>query len=450
MALPPSISTPRLLRLFKLIFYPLDYLEDYYKKYGDIFSFGQSETPFVYISNPQGIQEILTTDKTNFRSAAGGGFLTTLLGDNSLLFLQGKRHQRERKLLTPPFHGERLQSYAQLIDSITDEVTDKLEINHAFNVREIMQEITLKVILKAVFGITEGERYQKLQTLLKSWLSFFNSPANATIIFFSFLQKDWGNWSPWGRFLRIKAEIDDLIYAEIDERRQQENYQGKDILTLLMLAKDEAGNPMSNQELHDELITLLIAGHETTASSLTWALYWIHYCPEVEEKLRSHFSTLENKTDLLKVIKLPYLDAVCSEILRIYPVILTTFLRILETPLELMGYQFKPGTVFAPAIYLVHHREDIYPNSKEFRPERFLERQFSPYEYFPFGGGSRRCIGMELAKMEMKIVLFTLLSKYQFKLASARPLKPVRRGLTVAPPNGFKMIITKGLLTKNA
>lgn len=182
-----------------------------------------------------------------------------------------------------------------------------------------------------------------------------------------------------------------------------------------MLTKDEAGNPMSDQELHDELITLLIAGHETTASSLTWALYWIHYCPDVEEKLRLHFSILEKNTDLLNIVKLPYLDSVCSETLRIYPVIVTTFLRILETPLELMGYQFKPGTVFAPAIYLVHHREDIYPNSKEFRPERFLERQFSPYEYFPFGGGSRRCIGLELAKMEIKIVFVYSFIKISIK-----------------------------------
>ncbi|MEL4896667.1 cytochrome P450 [Crocosphaera sp. Alani8] len=443
MTLPPTISTPQTLRLFKLIFYPLDYLENYYQKYGEIFTFSKSDPLFVYISNPQGIKEILTTDKSNFKSAAGGGFLATLLGDNSLLFLQGERHQRERRLLTPPFHGERLKSYANLIYSISEEVTEKLAVNKAFNVREIMQEITLKVILKAVFGITEGERYEELQNLLKSWLSFFDSPANAMIIFFPFLQKDWGKWSPWGRFLQIKSKIKQLIYSEIQERRQQENYAGTDILTLLMLAKDEEGNQMSDQELQDELITLLIAGHETTASSLTWALYWIHYCPEVEEKLRSHFSNLDEFTDLLQLIKLPYLDAVCKETLRIYPVVLTTFLRISQTPLEIMGYQFKPGTLFAPAIYLVHHREDIYPNSKQFRPERFLERQFSPYEYFPFGGGSRRCIGMELAKMEMKIVLFAILSKYRLKLCSSRPLKPVRRGLTVAPPSNFKMILDK-------
>ncbi|MDJ0846460.1 MAG: cytochrome P450, partial [Crocosphaera sp.] len=273
MTLPPTVSTPRLLRLFKFIFYPLDYLEDYYQKYGDIFAFGRSETPFVYISHPQAIKEILTRDKNIFKSAAGGGFLSTLLGDNSLLFLQGERHQRERKLLTPPFHGERLQSYAQLIYAISHRVIEKLEINQPFNVRKVMQEITLQVIMKAVFGIREGERYQQLKELLTSWLSFFDSPANAAIIFFPFLQKDWENSSPWGRFLGIKAKIDELIYTEIKERRQQENYGGNDILTLLMLAKDEVGNPMNDQELHDELITLLIAGHETTASSLTWALY---------------------------------------------------------------------------------------------------------------------------------------------------------------------------------
>ena len=442
MNLPPPLSQPRLLRLFKLIFYPLDYLEDNYQRYGDIFVAGKSETPFVYISNPQGIQTILTRDKTDFKTGGGSGFLSTLLGDNSLLFLQGERHRRERKLLMPPFHGERLKSYANLIYSISDEVTDKLQINRSFNVRDIMQEITLKVILKAVFGITEGERYQRLQELLKSWLSFFDSPANAILIFFPWLRKNWGNWTPWGRFLQIKAEIQELIYTEIRERREQKKYEGTDILTLLMLAKDEEGKPLSDQELHDELITLLIAGHETTASALTWALYWIHFCPDVEDKLRFHFSNLNNNTDLLDIVKLPYLDAVCKETLRIYPVLLTTFIRVLQTPLELMGYQFKPGTVFAPAIYLVHHREDIYPNSQQFRPERFLERNFSPYEYFPFGGGSRRCIGMELAKMEMKIVLYTILSKHKLKLPSSRPLKAVRRGLTVAPPSNFKMILS--------
>ncbi|MGK7940379.1 MAG: cytochrome P450 [Crocosphaera sp.] len=445
MNLPPFISTPRLLRTFKLIFYPLHDLELNYQKYGDIFCRGTVETPFVYLSNPEAIKAVFTRDKRQLRTPSGGGFLQTFFGENSIIFLQGKRHQRERKLLMPPFHGERLQTYRDLIDDITNEVIQNIRINQAFNVRQVMQEITLKVILKAVFGLTTGVRYEQLKTLLKAWLSFFDSPISAAFIFLPFLQKDGGKWTPWGRFLHIKAEIDNLIYDEIKERRQQKNYQGQDILTLLMLAKDETGEAMTDQELHDELITLLVAGHETTASSLTWALYWIHYQPDIESKLRSHLSKIGNNSDLIPIMKLPYLDAVCSETLRIYPVVLITFLRILETPLELMGYQFQPGTVFAPVIYLVHHREDIYPQPQQFRPERFLERQFSPYEYLPFGGGSHLCIGMELAKMEMKIVLAHLLSNYQLKLNSHRPLKPVRRGLTVAPPNNFTMTIINKL-----
>ena len=341
----------------------------------------------------------------------------------------------------PPFHGTRLDVYAQLICQITQEVTQNLTVNQSFFVRQVMQEITLKVILQAVFGLYSGPRYEKLQQLLGSMLEFFNSPANSAIIFFRFLQKDLGNWTPWGKFLRTKAQVDELLYAEIRERRQHHQYAGNDILTLLMQATDEAGNPMTDEELHDELMTLLIAGHETTASALTWALYWIHYYPDIEDKLRSHLVNLGNEPALYDILKLPYLDAVCSETLRIYPVLVAAFLRILQEPLELMGYQFEPGTIFAPAIYLVHHREDIYPNPKEFRPERFLERQFSPYEYLPFGGGIRRCIGEELAKMEMKLVIATLLSHWQLKLTSRRPLNPIRRGLTIAPPSSFKMML---------
>ena len=442
MTLPPFPNTPRLLRLFKLIFYPLNYLEDYQKKYGDIFAVGSPENPFVYVSDPQAIQIIFKGDKDLFTSGGGdGGFISMLLGDNSILFLQGQKHQRERKLLMPPFHGTRLDVYAQLICQITQEVTQNLTVNQSFFVRQVMQEITLKVILQAVFGLYSGPRYEKLQQLLGSMLEFFNSPANSAIIFFRFLQKDLGNWTPWGKFLRTKAQVDELLYAEIRERRQHHQYAGNDILTLLMQATDEAGNPMTDEELHDELMTLLIAGHETTASALTWALYWIHYYPDIENKLRSHLVNLGNEPALYDILKLPYLDAVCSETLRIYPVLVAAFLRILQEPLELMGYQFEPGTIFAPAIYLVHHREDIYPNAKEFRPERFLERQFSPYEYLPFGGGIRRCIGEELAKMEMKLVIATLLSHWQLKLTSRRPLNPIRRGLTIAPPSSFKMML---------
>ncbi|WP_013320740.1 cytochrome P450 [Gloeothece verrucosa] len=441
MTLPPRPTQPQMLRMLKLVFRPTDYMDENGKRFGDCFAVGRSETPFVYISNPKAIQQIMTAPAEQFDSGRGNGILKFFVGENSLILLDGVAHQRQRKLLTPPFHGERLQTYQQLICDIAAQVTEPLQVGKPFRVRTIMQEITLRVILKAVFGLQEGERYHKLRQLLTTVLDSISSPLSSSILFFRQLRKDWGPLSPWGRFLRLKAQVDQLICEEIRERQQQEKLDGEDILTLLLSARDENGEPMTLLELRDELMTMLIAGHETTASILTWALYWIHYLPEVGDKLRFELSSVEDKSNLAHICKLPYLNAVCSETLRIYPVAPLTFPRILKSDMELLGYKFAANTVLAPCIYLLHHREDLYPQPDQFKPERFLERQYSLYEYIPFGGGNRRCIGMALALLEMKLVLATLLQRFQLELLNSRPLKPVRRGLTIAPPNNFKMVL---------
>jgi cytochrome P450 len=344
----------------------------------------------------------------------------------------------------PPFHGDRLRTYSQLICDVTQQVCSQLPQNQPFRLRPPLQEITLRVILKAVFGLNEGERYERLRHLLSALLETFGSPLSATLIFFPQLQRDWGEWSPWGRFLRLKQQVDDLIYQEIQDRQQQEDSFRDDILTLLMTAQDEAGQPMSNVELHDELMTLLVAGHETTASALCWALYWIHYLPEVEDKLRQDLKELGDSVQPEEIAKLPYLTAVCQETLRIYPITLMTGIRLLKSNFELMGHTLPPNTAIFPSIYLVHQRPETYPEPKKFKPERFLERQFSPYEYLPFGGGHRRCIGSAMALLEMKLVLATLLLNNSFKLPHRRALKPVRRGLTMAPPAHLSLISTVG------
>lgn len=446
MVLPPGPQTPVILRTLKLIFRPIAYMDDYGRQYGDFFRVGSPERPFIYVNHPQAIQTIFTASPETFDTSQGQGFLRLLLGDNSLLFLESDRHQRQRRLLMPPFHGDRVRVYSQLICDITEKVTQRWQLGQSFNVRASMQEITLRVILQAVFGLHAGERYDRLRQILSSMLDSLGSPLSSSLLFFRFLQQDWGSWSAWGRFLRGKQEIDELLYAEIRERRSQ-NQASDDILSLLLAARDEAGEPMSDLELRDELMTLLLAGHETTASALCWALYWIHALPEVRDKLRSELSGLGDNTDPNAIARLPYLTAVCQETLRIYPIALIAFVRRLKVPLELMDYRFEPGTAIAPCIYLVHRREDLYPNPHQFKPERFLERQFSPYEYLPFGGGSRRCIGMALAMMEMKLVLATILSNFQLELTNSRPLKPVRRGVTVAPPSSLRMVATaRGLL----
>jgi unspecific monooxygenase len=210
----------------------------------------------------------------------------------------------------------------------------------------------------------------------------------------------------------------------------------------MMAARDEAGEPMTDVELRDELMTLLVAGHETTATSLAFALYWIHSQPGVHEKLLAELDNLGETLDKNTILKLPYLNAVFSETLRFYPVAMLGLNRLVKAPLSIAGYKFEPGTILTPCIYLTHHREDLYPDSQQFKPERFLEKQFSPAEYLPFGGGNRRCIGMAFALLEMKLVLATVLSNWNLELAENTPVKPVRKGLLLGPSGGVKMVLT--------
>jgi cytochrome P450 len=209
-----------------------------------------------------------------------------------------------------------------------------------------------------------------------------------------------------------------------------------------MSARDEAGQLMTDVELRDQLMTLLLAGHETTASALAWALYWVEQLPQVRNQLLKELDTLAPNSDPNAIARLPYLTAVCQETLRIYPIAMIGSPRIVKSPLKLMGYQFEPGTALIPCIYLTHHRQELYPEPKQFKPERFFERQFSAYEYLPFGGGNRHCIGSAFAQFEMKLVLAKILSRYRLVLADSRPVKPVRRGFTLAPPSAMQMVMT--------
>lgn len=442
--LPDAPENAPLLEKLKWITKPLEVLETYSQRYGDIFTayVGLGKKPIVLISNPQAIQEVFTTDPKYLDSGEVAGIKPPFIGQQSLIALSGDRHKRQRKLLTPPFHGERMLAYGKIIQDMTEQVTSQWAIGSPFSVRSAMQRITFQVILKAVFGLENGSRYEQLQQLLTTRLDGTKSIFRAILLLVPSLQKDWGPLSPWGRLMENERQIDKLIYAEIQERREKLDPSRTDILSLMMAARDEASEPMTDVELRDELITLLVAGHETTATSLSWAFYWIHHLPQVREKLLQELDTLGENPDPNRIFQLPYLDAVYKETLRIYPVAMMAFQRMVLSPLEIAGYHFEPGTILAPCIYLTHHREDLYPEPKQFKPERFLERQFSPYEYLPFGGGNRRCIGMAFAQFEMKLILVTVLSRWQLELTNSKPMLPVRRGLLLAPPDGFRMVAT--------
>jgi unspecific monooxygenase len=441
--LPDGPKTHPWIQTYQWLKDPLGYMEECTEKYGDIFTLrvGPVFKPQVFISNPQAIQQIFTTDTKQLDSGAPAGIQAGLLGKKSLLALEGKPHQRQRKLLMPPLHGERMLSYGDLIREITQEVTNKWQIGEPFNILSSMQEISFEVILKAVFGLREGPRYQELKKLLLKILNPKQPFVRGLLLVFPLLQKDLGAWSPWGKFLRLTDQINKLIYTEIKERQENPDPSRTDILSLMMATKDEEGQPMTDVELRDELMTLLVAGHETTATSLTWALYWIHHLPQVREKLLQELDNLGQQPDANEIFKLPYLNVVCSETLRMYPVAMLALNRLVKSPLEVMGYNLEPGNLVVPCIYLTHHREDLYPDSKQFKPERFLERQFSTSEFLPFGGGNRRCIGMALALFEMKLVLATVLSQWQMELADTEPVKPARKGALLGTGSGVKMVV---------
>ncbi len=441
--LPDGSKVPALFQLINWIVRPFDYLEECAEKYGDIFTmrlFGLP--PLVFIANPQGIKAIFSTDAKYFDVGRTNDLARPILGNNSLIIMDGSRHKRERKLLMPPFHGEKIKSYASSICQITETVTSRWEIKKPFIARDMAQEITLKVIMQTVFGVSGGEKYERLRSLLANWLDITASPVRSSFIFLKFLQVDLGAWSPWGNFIRTRQKIYNLLQAEIEERRTNPEKLDNDILSLMLSATDEDGQSMSDDQLKDELITLLVAGHETTATSLAWAFYWLEKSPEIKAKLLQEIDSLGKNPDPIEISRLPYLTAVCQETLRLYPIVPIAFGRIANQDLEIMGRYFESGTTFVPCIYLTHHREDLYPNSKQFKPERFLERNYTPYEFIPFGGGVRLCLGYALAMLEMKLVIASILSKYNLELADRKPIKPMRRGGTVAPSNGVPLVLT--------
>ncbi len=449
-ALPTGPRSSPARQIFNWLTRPYPFLDDCAQKFGDTFTlrFWGLE-PIVFCSNPKVIQSIFRAGPNRFTAGSSNKIARPLVGDASILLLDGDRHRRQRQLLMPPFHGERMRTYSATIYDITARVSQSWSQGDRVPVRPVIQDISLRVILEAVFGLHEGDALERLATLTSEMLDTTSSPLSSSMLFLPGLQRDLGAWSPWGQFLQRRSQIDKILYQQIEARRRaiEAGQQSNDILSMLLEARDEAGNPMTDSELRDELITLLVAGHETTASSLAWALYWLHRDPQILSTLRNELATVDVDAtgDPMTLMRLPYLNAVCQEALRLYPVVPITFpRRVMEQPFEFEGHLLPVDSLVAPCPYLTHQRPDLYPEPKRFRPERFLEREFSAYEFITFGGGNRQCIGMAFALFEMKIVLATLLQRYEFTLAQAQDIKPVRRGLTVAPPP-FQLTVAQRL-----
>ena len=435
----PKLKQHPLQQGFTWIADPIKFMETAAQDYPDLFlANGVGEGgPIVFVHHPEGVKQILTGK--SYIATGKAHILRPILGDNSILGLEGDRHKKRRKLYLPLFHGERMKAYTQLICDLTTEVFEKFTPGQVFSGRIACTDISMQVILEAIYGL--DDRSKKLRHLVADIVNIFEYPHNVAILLIDWLQKDLGPWSPWGRFLRLREVVNRAIYQEIAEKKADPNVSScKDILSLLICSKDEAGNSLTFPELRDEMMGLTIGGHESTAISLTWALYWIHHLPEVKRKLLAELAPLGKSPDPTEIVKLPYLSAVCKESLRIYPVGMLTLPRVAQEKTEVLGYEIEPGQIVAASIYLTHQREDIYPEPKLFRPERFLEREFSPYEFITFGGGQRACIGQAMAQFEMKLAIATILTNYDLALADNRPETPQRRGARLAPARGVQMV----------
>jgi cytochrome P450 len=401
------------------------------ERYGGVFRSNDAIAgELFHIAERESLEQIFKWKPAQYNVAEPRQVMEPVAGASSILLLDGERHMQMRKLMLPPFHGEAIAHYADLIAQITNREIETWRQGQTIRTRSVAQRITMEVIIRAVFGISDPERIAELQGVLPR----LSSPNPFLLL----VQRDLGPRSPWGRFLRLREHVDGLLYEEIEQRRDDPDRDSrKDILTLLLSARDEAGEPLSDRELRDQLITLLLAGHETTATSIGWAFERLLRTPTALERLTAEVESGESED---------YLDAVIKETFRVRPVVPEVF-RAPTEPTELGGYLFAPGTQLAASILLVQLDPKLYPpDPQAFRPERFLEGAPEPYTLVPFGGGVRRCLGAAFATLEMKVVISTILSQTRLRAPRAKSEKARFRGVTLLPSRGGEAIVERAPL----
>jgi cytochrome P450 len=452
--LPPEPNSSPLVQTLRWSFRPLPFMQENREKYGDNFSvkFLTFERPMVMISDPDAIKA-LYRERSHGLPPGRDIILTPIVGPRSLLVTEGADHLAHRKLMLPPFHGERMRSYQPLVEEIVDREIDSWPLGEEFAIHPRMQAITLEVILKVVFGVADGPRFERLRSVLTQVLEETASPVAQLT---GLASRRFGGRGPWAKFEKQLKLADELLYAEIAEHRASGAYEERDdILSLMMQArfedgwsaeggsaklagdderdrpKHDIGDRMSDSDLRDQLMTLLLAGHETTATALAWTF----------DLLLRHRQPLERLREELEAGEEDYLRAVISESLRLRPVVPLAGRR-LSVDLETESLRLPAGTDVTPAIWLTHTRADVYSEPFAFRPERFLADGPDTYAWIPFGGGIRRCIGAAFAEFELRIVLREVLTRCELHKASPMAEKIGRRNITLSPRAGTPVVLT--------
>lgn len=428
---------------------PDAYLRHRQRRDGDPFRVrfpGMGETLFT--GRPDGAREIFRTSPTLLEPPAPNP-IEPLLGSGSLILLNGERHTRERKLMMPPFHGARMHAYGDVIEQAAITEIGRWRAGAVVSALPAAQRITLDVIIRAVFGVEDGGRQQRYRAVIGELLRALTPP----LLLFPQARRSFGGRGPWVRFQRLRAELDALLTEEIAARHATGSAGGpgagggpgtgdQDVLSLLMSTTYEDGATLSDDDLLDELRTLLVAGHETTATAIAWALFHIHHCPEIHEQLLAELRPLGPDPSPDVLAGLPYLGAVCSESLRAHPVVPIVLRRVTE-PTALRGVPVRAGQTIGIAVPLLHSDPQAWPEPSRFLPERFLDRSYSPFEYAPFGGGHRRCLGAALATYELRIIIGAIMGRATLALSPRdrrRPAPPsIPKNITTGPRREIRL-----------
>jgi cytochrome P450 len=436
MTLPPGPRS-RLLTTLGFLRRPYDSIVELRARYGDLFTVQTYQGPLVVTATPDGAREIFGADPDGFRSTASEAF-GDLFGGPSIFTQEGDAHRASRRLLMPPFHGDRMRAYGRIIAGLTRERARAFRIGETFSVQAAAREISLDVILRAVFGVEEpASRARELMLGLMNAVS-------PTLMVFRSLERVLRGVGPFARFARLREELRAIVAAEAERRRATGRY-GEDVLSMLLQARHEDGRALDDDELFGHLFTLLVAGHETSAVALAWAMYFVLRDPSIYERLLAELRALpsgEEGPTPEAIIGCRYLDVLVQESQRMRPLV-PLVSRVLARPMTLQGTALEPGVAVGACASLIHHDPALYPEPERFRPERFLQRSYNAFQYFPYGGGARRCIGAAFAHYEMRIALAHLVLSRRYVLRDPEVRARLQLGV-VGPGSGVRVAAATG------
>ena len=426
--LPPGPSYPSLIQGIGQWTRPLAFLERCRARYGKRFTLRLPFTPpFVMITEPEQVKEIYTAPADVLHPGEGARVLKPIVGSNSVILLDGDAHMEQRKLMLPAFHGERIERLTGLVRGVAEREVSGWE--GTLELQPLLQSLTLEIILRAVFGLDPGSRLDAVRDRLSEMLAYGDNPITLLPEPSERIQRLFSRAGPMKGFFEVREQIDRLVFDLIEERRAEPGDRD-DVLAMLLQARHEDGAEMTAQELRDELMSLLIAGHETTASTLAWAFERLVREPRVLARLVEEVRDGEEQR---------YLTATIQETLRRRPVLPSTAPRMVKQPIEVGGWHYPTGVSLVANAYLLHHDADVYPDPYAFRPERFLEEPPGTYTWIPFGGGRRRCLGSSFAMLEMQVVIASILRDFELQPAGSPHEAARRRQITVRPSGGSRI-----------